>query len=360
MVDPYADYRRFVEDALTQRATGDVPDYLRPSEIWQYFSGRTRYVRTLLPQDLRDIRYHTWHLTSDNYQTYYFGSTSTKRCMVEEYEFIRSMLPAGPGLAEGSDGIGFDSPHGKISSDSLRYLLVLTELYQHGCLRLGVPQRVLEIGGGYGGLASQIMRLNPQTAYVLVDLEEALFYQAVYLHNQFGAEAVALFDVANGKAPEVRPGRFHLIPQARFECVRDQEFDLAVNQQSMQEMNDQQVAHYCDLLAATTNRFFSCNMHELPSHVRKNKHVFGLNDYLAGRFPVLWRSDEHQGGLDPLLARLPLLENLWQRARNSVAIRSELASRLYRQVAGKPILRFGDRNLLRMVFAPRGKGTSPT
>jgi putative sugar O-methyltransferase len=192
MADTYRHIKSYLVAALEQRKRGDVPQFLQPSIYWQDFSRFTSYVRTLPDEELKFIRYHTWHLTSDQYGFYYFCLDATRRALLEEYEFLSKKLGSATRLGEDDYGIGFDTDEGKISCDMVRYLMVLVDLVKHGAFATTGPQTIIEIGGGYGGLARMCVTLNPATAYVLVDIEETLFYQAVYLTNAFGSDRVVL------------------------------------------------------------------------------------------------------------------------------------------------------------------------
>jgi hypothetical protein len=355
MADAYGRIRDFVSEALRQRDRTDTPEYSRPSAYWKDFCRYSHYVQNLSPEELHFLRYHTWHLTGDNYQRYYFALDGSKRGLIEEYELLCGRLKADKPFAEGDDGIGFDTERGKISDDLVRYLLVLVDLAEHDCLSAKGPQTVLEIGGGYGGLATQCMTFNPSLAYVLVDLEETLFFQAVHLQNRFGSDRIALYDFASDRAPEPEPGRFHLIPQSKLVSIRNMRFDVAINQQSMQEMSDRQVEIYCDVLQTTTRRFYSCNLQHHQGRIRTTKGtVENLNAYLSSRFTVLWDSQADRTWGSKAMDHLPPVVTLAiVQTRNYLGQHSPVAAKIYRKMVGTPINRSPEAALQRLILASK-------
>jgi hypothetical protein len=118
-----------------------------------------------------------------------------------------------------------------------------------------------------------------------------LFCSAVYLTNMCGEERVHL--VENGlDASTLQPGHFYLVPQIDLERIEG-DFRVALNQQSMQEMERRQVERYCDYLAGHVDLFYSRNLTSLDSMANADflghfDLIKGLNDYLRSRFPVIW------------------------------------------------------------------------
>jgi hypothetical protein len=355
MADAYDNIKSYLAAALERRQRPEVPSFLQPSPYWQDFIRFSNYVPKLPGEELRFIRYHTWHLTSDHYQFYYFSQGPTQRALREEYEYFLGKLGSTAKYGEDSFGIGFESDYGKLSRDLVRYMMVLTDLARHGALAASGPQAILEIGGGYGGLARLCLTFNPQTAYVLLDLEETLFYQAIYLTNTFGMDRVLLCGSDDSPLPALKAGHIYLVPQSAHESIRDTQFDLAINQQSMQEMNRNQVDHYCALLRKRTRKFYSCNLSEHnPTVHGRTGVVEGLNEYLLEQFPaVLWDSDKETSLLTRYFRRSPRLELLTD---ETIRLGSyvEALARSYRLLFGVPMRRFSDFKLRRLILQTLG------
>jgi hypothetical protein len=208
---------------------------------------------------------------------------------------------------------------------------VLGDLIEAGLLaREGAP-RVLEIGGGYGGLALMGLQFNPRLSWVICDLEESLFIQGVFLTRHLGEARVKL-----GVPAAVEPGTVYLVPQSRAEELASLRFDFAVNQQSMQEMTLAQVGHYAGLLEKCAGRFYSCNRRSHGAGIVRDKGlVADLHEALAGRFEVLWDSTDSL----PPLARL--------------CMRHKLARKLITAFIGKSFMPVGEASLRRFVYRCR-------
>jgi hypothetical protein len=97
-----------------------------------------------------------------------------------------------------------------------------------------------------------------------------------------------------GDLDALQPGHVYLLPQSRADTLERLRFDLALNQQSMQEMNAPQVARYCEILEKCAARFYSCNRRSHGAGVVASKGLIpDLHAYLAGRFTIVWDSTDH-------------------------------------------------------------------
>lgn len=301
MASQFEHIRAFVEEEITRRDAAPA-GVLSPSDYWKDYNRFSSYVRTLPDHELKRIRYHTWHLTGDRYDSYHFIGRRQKRELIAEYE---TLLPRLGGFRphEPAGGIGADTEHGRLNSGILRYACVLGDLHSSGHLKRQDAWKLLEIGGGYGGLALMCLQFNPQLAYLICDLEESLFFQGVFLSLHWGADRVHPVRGEAGDWDALQPGHVYLLPQSRAGTLERLRFDLAINQQSMQEMNQPQVARYCDILEKCADKFYSCNRRSHGAGVVESKGLIAnLHDFLAGRFEILWDSTDHV----PPLARVCL------------------------------------------------------
>jgi putative sugar O-methyltransferase len=325
----FAHILQFVQAEIARRDAAPA-GVLTPSDYWKDFNAFSSYVRTLPDEELRFVRRHTWHLTGDRYDYYHFISNRFRRQIIAQYE---STLPLLGGFrpSEPADGIGVDTPYGRLNSGILRYSVVMGDLLQSGLLsREGAPG-VLEIGGGYGGLALMAMQFNPHLSWVICDLEESLFIQGVFLTQHLGEARVKL-----GVPKAAEPGTVYLVPQTRAGELAGLRFDFAVNQQSMQEMTLAQVEHYSDLLEKCAERFYSCNRKSHGAGIVRDKGlVADLHQALARRFEVLWDSTDSL----PALARL--------------CMRHKVARKLITAFIGKSFMPVGEASLRRFVYRCR-------
>jgi hypothetical protein len=306
--DPYQPLREFITEALRQREK-EPPDSVKaPSAYWLDYNRFSRYIRTLPPEELVSIRNHTWHFTAENYFPYHTPNRKDRARILHHYEKICSGL-GGFYPHEPATGLGYETPHGKVSASVVRYAVVLRDLVACSQLDRLTPKTVLEIGGGYGGLAAILFQYNPTLSYVLCDLEETLFVQGVNLGNQLGHGRIHLVRTS-GDLHTLQPGQAYLVPQVRSQLLGSAACHLVVNQQSMQEMTVAQVDHYVGIITLLRSPFYSCNKNQHSRHIAGPKGlVTGLHAHLAQHFTVLW--DSHQK-LNPLL-RIYLRNRLLRR-----------------------------------------------
>ena len=143
--------------------------------------------------------------------------------------------------------------------------------------------KVVEIGGGYGGLCRAVATLNPHVRYNIIDLEETLFFSKSYLDRTLPDYDVRL--IRHVSDLQFGDRRIHLIPQHLADEL-ESEFDLAVNHQSIQEMQVAQIEHYSDFISRHCRRFYFRNLMRQDLHIalRKGLSLDGQSQVLA-RFP---------------------------------------------------------------------------
>jgi hypothetical protein len=281
----YQEAKCFVLGALANRESMIVEK--KPSKYWTDFAANFRYVYDLVPDELSRIRYHTYHLTSDIYLTYYFASDGFKKLLADGYRYFvdsGGLLP----IDEGATGIGVETEYGRVSHDLLRYIGVMTDIKKAGLLDHTHPKSVLEIGGGYGGLARAHLYQNPSVRYVICDLEETLFFSAIYLFMHFGDDRVHLVD-ASLRDDSLEAGHIYIVPQSRMELMDDLQFNYSVSQQSFQEMTQPQVNVYLEWLSKHSDYFYSCNINDHGTLALDKQLITNLGEQLLEAFSrPLW------------------------------------------------------------------------
>jgi len=296
-IDPFEPLREFIAEALRQRQSEPADSVKAPSAYWLDYNRFSRYIRTLPPEELTYVRYHTWHFTGENYFPYHTPNRKDRARILRHYDKICAGL-GGVYPHEPATGLGYETPHGKVSGSVVRYAVVLRDIVACGQLDRVTPRTILEIGGGYGGLAAILLQYNPTLSYLLCDLEETLFVQGVNLANQLGHERIHPVRTGNDLCT-LQAGHIYLIPQVRSQLLCTATCHLVVNQQSMQEMTADQVDHYVDIIRDLNCPFYSCNKNQHSRHIAGPKGlVTGLHAHLANHFRVLW--DSHQD-MNPLL-----------------------------------------------------------
>ena len=140
---------------------------------------------------------------------------------------------------------------GIVNRDTIAYQERLCLIHQFGIIDLlrGLdPQktvRIIEIGGGYGGLGYFLGQIFKNIHYVICDLPVSLYFSATYLSEVVGAEDVVIYDGNNPEVLEPDKGpRYVCLPNHFFDHLAGQSFDLAINTMSFIEMPGDVVDHY--------------------------------------------------------------------------------------------------------------------
>ena len=107
-------------------------------------------------------------------------------------------------------------------------------------------ERVIEVGGGYGGLARIFKIMSPDTSYIMVDLPESLFFAQVFLSMNFPDAKILYID--EDKKVDLDRFNFILIPIQFYHTVFGEKFDIAINTGSLQEMPDVAVKFWMDFI----------------------------------------------------------------------------------------------------------------
>lgn len=263
----------------------------KPSQLWSDVCSFFDYLLFLPEDSFCKLRYHTYHITGDNYQTYYFGKAESFQAVWREsiqgvpWELV---LGEPHGAIE---RIGFNVGRGRlVSRDILRFQHVVNTLYWRGIIqnltKSGTRSFILEIGAGYGGLAHHLSRILGNATCVIVDLPETLLYSGAYLSLLNPQKRILIYERNEFKEP-IYPDLaakydFILIPNYRLELLHEMRFDLGVNMSSFQEMRLEQVEEYLDFAQRTCRFFYSWNQDRQP----QNSETVNITQILKDRFDL--------------------------------------------------------------------------
>ena len=163
---------------------------------------------------------------------------------------------------------------------------------------------ILEIGGGFGGLAFHLKGLLPRARYVIVDLPESLAFSAVYLSTLFPDQRNVVVTSPGMIGRDLAEPGFTFVPNHFCHRVAESGLraDLAMNMLSLSEMTEKQVTAYCRLLVqclAPGGAFFEQNQDNRPlgrpdidaviaRHFPSRREVSFPVELVGGR-PNVWR-----------------------------------------------------------------------
>lgn len=151
---------------------------------------------------------------------------------------------------------------------------------------------VIEVGGGFGGLARLMLRSQKVRQYVIADLPESLVSSYAFLRLNFLDLDIQLAatpaEVADKKGADVL-----LVPSDYLEEMESRKFDLAINTGSIQEMPRSSAERYVSFFenGADIKFFYSLN-YSLIQHFRHTETVQTVPGELNLVAPVLdknWR-----------------------------------------------------------------------
>lgn len=149
---------------------------------------------------------------------------------------------------------GWEINGGIVNNDTLMYQRHLRTLYFTGVIEhlkeLPNP-KILEIGGGYGGLAYFIKKLLPNARYYMIDLPESLAFPAVYLQiaRPEDVSIESVYDGSDKKLLNPNGHHFTFVPNMLLSHLDNiTSFDLVINTGSFGEMNRDQVRTYAEFI----------------------------------------------------------------------------------------------------------------
>jgi hypothetical protein len=114
--------------------------------------------------------------------------------------------------------------------------------------------RVLEVGGGYGRLAEAAFNIFGQSIiYVIVDAVPAsLYFAKQYLARACPAARIGSFYERGYEGFDLREYDIAIVPSWHFEKLNKLSYDICVNIESFQEMNQAHVDYFLALFQAVT------------------------------------------------------------------------------------------------------------
>ena len=250
------------------------------SELLSVFS----YVMNLSTDDLKNIRFHTSLISGPSiWDTWYpypldpdpeaearkLGYIQAIRDLPEKYWIGE---PPTPGMPRPS-GVNYKGHI--VNTNIARFQGYVRDLYNAGALSFleeaKQKQLVVEVGGGYGGLAHNLgIILGKQATYIIIDLPELFIFQGAFLAVNNPEKAIYVYDSETFNSEflvrDLYDYDFALIPNFALDKLREiNEIALLMNMDSFQEMSEKQVQEYIDFARErVTYCIFSDNLDRHP------------------------------------------------------------------------------------------------
>lgn len=190
--------------------------------------------------------------------------------------------------------IGWDVNGQLVNNDTCIYLERISLLYEAGLIdKLNKVKNpvVIEIGGGYGGLAYYIKKLVPNIQFIDVDIPESLIYAAIYLSIIFKLDAHNIFINNETALDNLDLDGYKMLFLSDFDfdvLIRNNYYaDLVINTLSMSEMTDIQVRRYCkgiQKMIGSNGIFFDQNQDNRSSGMLNASDI--IREYFVKCIPV--------------------------------------------------------------------------
>ncbi len=103
---------------------------------------------------------------------------------------------------------------------------------------------VVELGGGFGGMAYYLIRDNPGAAYVDLDLPENAALTAYHLLKAFPGRRIRLFGEAGSIEASIRDREIQILPSFEAGNLPDQCAGVAFNSYSLAEMSRETITSF--------------------------------------------------------------------------------------------------------------------
>lgn len=133
------------------------------------------------------------------------------------------------------------------------------------------PQKILEIGGGYGALANKLKKKYPESILYLIDLPEAGLLQSYYLSSIHKEKKFFLYEDFKKYKDQINIEYlenfdFVILPPWCLEKIKFKEFfNLVVNTRSFMEIKLNEIKSYFNFIhstIATDGIFYNVNKYE--------------------------------------------------------------------------------------------------
>jgi len=115
---------------------------------------------------------------------------------------------------------------------------------------------ILEIGGGFGGLAYFLSRDIPKSQYLGFDLPEITALASYYLMAAFPEKKFTLYGELELDEAMSSNVDFILMPNFEINKVKNETIDLSFNSYSLAEMDHDAIFNYIKIICSATKKYF--------------------------------------------------------------------------------------------------------
>lgn len=139
-------------------------------------------------------------------------------------------------------------------------------------------RRVMEIGGGYGGLARIFGGLIDDMQYVIIDLMGSLVFSYAFLRLNFPDAQIVVVDSADPNPAALAQAAFILVPVQFVQTVKHLPFDVVINTGSLQEMNQPTVDFFMNYIENELDAKYFYSFNYFLTLKQKHRETSGHDD----------------------------------------------------------------------------------
>lgn len=153
---------------------------------------------------------------------------------------------------------------------------------------------ILDLGGGFGGMAYYCLRDIKNLKFICVDLPENCALQAYYLKSHFPNKKIRLF----GEAFDENDFDALIIPNFGIESLKENSIDLSFNSYSLAEMGRNTISKYVEIISKITQDYIY-HLNHVHWEVSADSFPIDLEKFqLLFRNPTNWGKDPRKYHLD--------------------------------------------------------------
>lgn len=152
----------------------------------------------------------------------------------------------------------------RLSHTVLRHAYFVSQILKFAKLDFNKKNIIVDIGGGYGGLARLLKHFSNKSTLIIFEVPEATILAAYFLKKNFPnakiGHAIDFQDIDQINEDLIRQYDFIILPEPNIEKISDDTVDLCINTISLGEMtNNTQDNYLKNIERITKDYFYSVN-----------------------------------------------------------------------------------------------------
>ena len=148
----------------------------------------------------------------------------------------------------------------RINQRVMRYAYYASQIKKNTNLINNKKNLILDIGGGYGGLARLLKNIYHDSTFIIIELPELCMLSAYFLKRNFINKNIGIFsdfkDKSKITSDDLRKYDFVILSQDFMQRFDNEVFDLIINTTSLGEMTDEMQNYYLTNIERCSKKYF--------------------------------------------------------------------------------------------------------